>query len=183
MARFGLQLISGLSTNEAGAMNMTTSWRAISTLGCLLLAFCQGAWGDVSVTIKGVVLMPPPCVVNAGGTLNVPFGTGLLTTKINGVNYSKSVPYTVTCGPQPTNFMTLRLTGTGAGFDSSALGTSKSNLGIRLLVGGVAWPLNTTVNFTYPNLPDVKVVLVKKTGSTLTGGTFSAAATLVVALR
>ena len=164
-------------------MNMSKHWRAASALGGLLLICCQGAFGDVSVKIKGVVLMPPPCVVNAGGTLNVPFGTGLLTTHINGVNYSKSVLYTVTCGPQPTNFMSLKLTGTGAGFDSSALGTSKSNLGIRLLVGGVAWPLNTTVNFTYPNLPDVKAVLVKKTGSTLTGGTFSASATLVVALR
>ena len=164
-------------------MDVSKHWRAVSALGGLLLICCQGAFGDVSVKIKGVVLMPPPCVVNAAGTLNIPFGTGLLTTRINGVNYSKPVPYTVTCGPQPTNFMTLKLTGTGAGFDSSALGTSKSNLGIRLLVGGAAWPLNTTVNFTHPNLPNVKAVLVKKTGSTLAGGTFSASATLVVALR
>ena len=164
-------------------MDVSKHWRAVSALGGLLLICCQGAFGDVSVKIKGVVLMPPPCVVNAAGTLNIPFGTGLLTTRINGVNYSKPVPYTVTCGPQPTNFMTLKLTGTGAGFDSSALGTSKSNLGIRLLVGGAAWPLNTTVNFTYPNLPNVKAVLVKKTGSTLAGGAFSASATLVVALR
>ena len=162
---------------------MSKHWLALSALGCLLSICCQVALGDVSVSIKGVVLMPPPCVVNAGGTLNVPFGAGLLTTRINGVNYRKSVPYTVTCGPQPTHFMTLKLTGTGAGFDGSSLRTSKSDLAIRLLVGGVAWPLNTTVNFTYPNLPAVEAVLVKKAGSTLTGGTFSAAATLVVALR
>ena len=164
-------------------MTMSASSRAVLTCGCLLLTLCKGAMADVSVSIRGVVLAPPPCIINGESTLNVPFGDDLMTTRIDGVSYKRVVPYTVTCGPQPTNFMTLKLTGTGAGFDSSALGTSKSNLGIRLLVGGVAWPLNTTVNFTYPNLPDVKAVLVKKTGSTLTGGTFSASATLVVALR
>ena len=169
--------------NEGGAMSMSKHWRALSALGGLLAICCQVALGDVSVNIKGVVLMPPPCEVNAGGTLNVPFGTSLLTTWINGVNYSRSVPYTVTCGPQPTNLMTLELQGAGAGFDSTSLRTSKSDLGIRFTVGGVSWPLNRTVNFTYPTLPVVKAELVKRTGSTLTGGSFSAAAILVVALR
>ncbi len=164
-------------------MNMSIHWRAVSALGSLLLLCCQSALADVSVSIKGTVLMPPPCVINAAGTLNVPFGSELLTTRINGVNYEKAVPYTLTCGQQPTNSMTLKLTGTGAGFDSGALGTNKSDLGIRLKVGGVPWPLNTTVNFTHPTLPVVTAVLVKKTGSTLTGGTFSASATLVQALR
>lgn len=164
-------------------MNMSTVWRAVITSGCLLLLCGQGAVADVSLNIKGVVLMPPPCVVNAAGTLNISFGNGLKTTEINGVNYEKAVPYTVTCGPQPTNLMTLKLTGTGTGFDASALRTSKGDLGIRLLIEGVAWPLNTTVNFTHPTLPVVKAVLIKKTGSTLVGGSFSASATLVVALR
>ena len=169
--------------NERATMSQLKHWRALIAVGGLLSMCCQVAWGDVSVSIKGVVLMPPPCKVNAGGTLNVPFGAGLLTTRINGVNYSQTVAYTVTCGPQPTNFMTLELKGTGAGFNSAFLGTSKSDLGISFTVGGVTWPLNKTVNFTYPALPVVKAYLVKQTGSTLTGGSFSAAATLVVALR
>lgn len=162
---------------------MSIHWRAVTALGGLLLICCQGAFGANSISIKGVVLMPPPCVVNAAGTLSVAFGTDLLTTRINGVNYSKSVPYTVTCGPQPTKLMTLKLTGTGAVFDTNALRTNKTDLGIKLLVGGVAWPLNTTVNFTHPTLPVVTAVLVKKAGSTLTAGSFTASATLVVALR
>lgn len=169
--------------NKARAMNMSKRWRKVAALGALWLICGQGAFADNRVSIRGVVLAPPPCVVNAAGTLLVPFGSDLMTTQINGVNYVKAVPYTVTCGPQPTNLMTLRLTGTGSGFDATALGTSKTDLGIRLMVDGVTWPLNTTVNFTHPSLPVVTAVLVKRTGRTLTAGAFSAAATLVVALR
>lgn len=161
---------------------MSIHWRALTALGGLLIC-CQGAVGGNSVNIRGVVLAPPPCVINSGGTLNVPFGSDIRTTDVNGINNRKPVSYTLTCGTQPTNLMTLKLTGTGAGFNSTALRTSKSDLGITLEVGGVAWPLNTAVNFTYPNLPVVTAVLVKRTGSTLTAGSFTAAATLVQSLR
>lgn len=151
--------------------------------GAALLPLCEGAMAQVSVYIRGVILAPPPCVINAGSTLNVPFGDDLMTTRIDGVNYRRSVPYTLTCGPQPSNNMKITLQGTGAGFGSAYLGTSKSDLGIKLLLNGAAWPLNNTVNFTYPTLPVIEAVPVKNPGSTLTGGAFSASATLVVALQ
>lgn len=151
--------------------------------GAALLPLCEGAMAQVSVYIRGVILAPPPCVINAGSTLNVPFGDDLMTTRIDGVNYRRSVPYTLTCGPQPSNNMKITLQGTGAGFGSAYLGTSKSDLGIKLLLNGAAWPLNNAVNFTYPTLPVIEAVPVKNPGSTLTGGAFSASATLVVALQ
>ena len=151
--------------------------------GAALLPLCEGAMAQVSVYIRGVILAPPPCVINAGSTLNVPFGDDLMTTRIDGVNYRRGVPYTLTCGPQPSNNMKITLQGTGAGFGSAYLGTSKSDLGIKLLLNGAAWPLNKTVNFTYPTLPVIEAVPVKNPGSTLTGGAFSASATLVVALQ
>ncbi|WP_179292925.1 fimbrial protein, partial [Pseudomonas fragi] len=95
----------------------------------------------------------------------------------------KQVPYTVTCGPQPTNDMTIELQGGGASFDRALLMTSKSNLGIKFLVGGATWSLNSPVNFTYPTLPQMEAVLVAKPGSTLAGGAFSASATIVISLR
>lgn len=151
--------------------------------GAALLPLCEGVMAQVSVSIRGVILAPPPCVINAGSTLNVPFGDDLMTTRIDGVNYRRSVPYTLTCGPQPSNNMKIILQGTGAGFGSAYLGTSKSDLGIKLLLNGAAWPLNNAVNFTYPTLPVIEAVPVKNPGSTLTGGAFSASATLVVALQ
>ena len=151
--------------------------------GAALLPLCEGVMAQVSVSIRGVILAPPPCVINAGSTLNVPFGDDLMTTRIDGVNYRRGVPYTLTCGPQPSNNMKITLQGTGAGFGSAYLGTSKSDLGIKLLLNGAAWPLNNAVNFTYPTLPVIEAVPVKNPGSTLTGGAFSASATLVVALQ
>ena len=151
--------------------------------GAALLPLCEGVMAQVSVSIRGVILAPPPCVINAGSTLNVPFGDDLMTTRIDGVNYRRSVPYTLTCGPQPSNNMKITLQGTGAGFGSAYLGTSKSDLGIKLRLNGAAWPLNNAVNFTYPTLPVIEAVPVKNPGSTLTGGAFSASATLVVALQ
>lgn len=165
-------------------MTMPSGSRWVFAFGCMLVSLCEGVLADVSVSIRGTILPPPPCIINAGSTLDVPFGNDLMTTRIDGVTYRRAVPYTVTCGPQPSNAMKITLQGTGAGFDSTVLRTSKSDLGVKLLLGGVHWPLNSAVNFTYPNLPVMEAVPVKNSGSsTLTGGAFTAAATLVVALQ
>lgn len=149
--------------------------------GCLLWMLSQGAQADVNVTISGVVVAPPSCVINGGNTLTIPFGDDLMTTRIDGTAYRRAVPYTVTCTNVPSNAMTLELKGAGAAFEAGVLATNKTDMGIRLLVNGVNWPLNSTVKFTYPTLPGMEAVPVKRAGSTLTGGAFSAVATLVVA--
>jgi len=136
---------------------------------------------QVDVTIKGTIMAPPACVINGGNTLNVPFGNSLMTTRVDGVEYRRGVPYTVTCTGGASNAMTLTLRGTGAAFDTQSLVTNKADLGVKLFIDGAPWPLNTSVKFTYPNLPMMEAVPVKRPTSTLVAGTFSAAATLVVA--
>ncbi|WP_248749325.1 fimbrial protein [Pseudomonas sp. MWU15-20650] len=148
--------------------------------GGVWLAVSQGLQAETSLTIRAVIIAPPPCVINAGSTLDVPFGNDLLTSRVDGVNYRRGVPYTVTCNSPFSNALTLELKGTAASFDGRALATRKADLGVRLFVNGADWPLNTAVNFTYPNLPVVQAVPVKRAGSTLTGGVFDATATLVV---
>lgn len=157
----------------------------------MAMLVCTGAlWvfspllmAQVDVQIRGVIVAPPTCIINGGNTLNVPFGNELLTTRIDGVNYRRKVPYTLTCTGQTSNDMTLKLQGTGAVFDTSTLRTSKSDLGVKLFINGAAWALNTTTKFTYPNRPTMEAVPVKKPASTLSAGAFSASATLVVALQ
>ncbi|AZF11774.1 Minor fimbrial subunit StfE [Pseudomonas sp. R2-37-08W] len=148
--------------------------------GGVLLAVCQAVQAETSLTIRAVIIAPPPCVINGGSTLDVPFGNDLQTSRVDGVNYRRDVPYTVTCDSPFSNALTLELKGTVASFDSRVLSTRKADLGVRLFVNGADWPLNTAVNFTYPNFPVVQAVPVKRAGSTLTGGAFDAAATLVV---
>ncbi len=146
----------------------------------LLWTTCQGVSADTNLIIRAQIIAPPPCVINGASTLDVPFGNDLLTSRVDGLNYRRDVPYTVTCDSPLSNAMRLEMKGTGAAFDSRVLVTRKSDLGVKLLVNGADWPLNTAVNFTYPNFPTVHAVPVKRTGSRLTGGAFDAAATLVV---
>ena len=153
---------------------------AILIAGSLLLAVSQGVQAQTSLTIRAVIIAPPPCVINSGNTLVVPFGNDLQTSRVDGVNYRRDVPYTVTCDSPYSNALTLALNGTGAAFDSRVLSTRKPDLGVKLFVNGADWPLNTRVNFTYPNFPVVQAVPVKRAGSQLTGGAFDATATLVV---
>ena len=106
-----------------------------------------------------------------------------MTTRIDGVNYRRAVPYTVSCVGLPSNGMTLKLQGIAASFNNTLLGTNNTNLGIRLYINGAPWFLNNPVNFTYPILPAMEAVPVKRDASTLSAGAFSASATLVVALQ
>lgn len=172
--------------SEGATMIRSVTSRFAITCYCLCLSLGQSVTArtsEVAVNVSGVILAPAPCIVNGNNTLTVPFGSNLVAAQIDGVNYRKQVPYTVTCGPQPTNDMTIELQGGGASFDRALLMTSKSNLGIKFLVGGATWSLNSPVNFTYPTLPQMEAVLVAKPGSTLAGGVFSASATIVISLR
>ncbi|MEO8490344.1 fimbrial protein [Pseudomonas sp.] len=146
----------------------------------VLCALGQGVQAETGLTIRAVIIAPPPCVINSGSTLNVPFGNDLLTSRVDGVNYRRDVPYTVTCDAPFSNALTLELRGAGAAFDSAVLMTRKADLGVKLFVNGADWPLNRAVNFTYPDFPVVQAVPVKRPGSTLTGGAFDATATLLV---
>ena len=155
--------------------------RAMFIGGGLLWAISQGVQAETSLTIRAVIIAPPPCVINSGSTLNVPFGNDLHTTRIDGVNYRRDVPYTVRCDPPVySNDMTLELKGTGASFDGTVLSTRKADLGVKLFANGADWPLNTAVRFTHPNFPVVQAVPVKRAGVNLTGGAFDASATLVI---
>ncbi len=146
----------------------------------VLCVLGQGVQAETGLTIRAVIIAPPPCVINSGSTLNVPFGNDLLTSRVDGVNYRRDVPYTVTCDAPFSNALTLELRGAGAAFDSAVLMTRKADLGVKLFVNGADWPLNRAVNFTYPDFPVVQAVPVKRPGSTLTGGAFDATATLLV---
>ena len=154
--------------------------RAILIGAGLLWVASQGVQADTNLIIRAVIIAPPPCIINGASTLNVPFGNDLLTSRVDGVNYRRNVPYTGTCDAPFSNAMRLELRGTGASFDARVLSTRNPNLGVKLFINGADWPLNAAVNFTYPNFPVVQAVPVKRAGSVLLGGAFDAAATLVV---
>ncbi|HGM6401959.1 TPA: fimbrial protein [Serratia marcescens] len=132
-----------------------------------------------TVTVKVTVVVPPPCVINDDRPIDVEFGD-VMTTRVDGDNYKMPVNYTLSCNGDAPNAMKLQVKGNGAAFDATVLQTSKSGLGIELLQSGGKLVVNSWLNFTYPNKPELWAVPVKQAGEPLTGGEFSAGATMAV---
>ncbi|MFA3759749.1 fimbrial protein [Yersinia sp. 2544 StPb PI] len=134
------------------------------------------------VLFTGTLINPAPCVINGGNTIDVPFGENLGVNKIDGINYTRDVPYSMTCETTSSS-LELGLTIVSASvttFDSAAIQTDVQDLGIRLLKNGVPFALNTRVAYDKNNPPVLKAVPVKAAGATLSEGSFEATATLLV---
>lgn len=155
-------------------------------LGVLLAAAPLMLQAATTVTVKVTVMAPPPCVINDNKTIEVAFGE-VMTTRVNGSNYKMPVDYSLSCSGQSNNAMKLQVQGNGAAFDGKVLKTAeKTGLGIQLLQGSggnTRLAVNSWLNFTYPNKPELWAVPVKQSGVTLSGGVFTAAATLKVAYQ
>lgn len=134
---------------------------------------------SATVTVKVTVVAPPPCVINDDRPVEVEFGD-VMTTRVDGDNYKMPVNYTLSCTGGTSNAMKLQVKGNGAAFDATVLQTNKTGLGIELRQGDGKLAVNSWLNFTYPNKPELWAVPVKQAGTTLTGGEFSAGATMAM---
>ncbi len=76
--------------------------------------------------------------------------------------------------------MQVRLTGTASGFDSSALLSSVSALGIRFYLASKPLAVNSTLPIVFPGTLDLGAVPVQQPGVTLEGGEFTASAALLL---
>jgi type 1 fimbria pilin len=141
-------------------------------------SLAQAASTVIKVTVT--IVAPPPCEINNNDLIEVSFGNDVMTTRIDGSYKKRPVVYSIECKNAPNNAMKMQIQGIGAGFDGDVLQTDKDDLGVALLRDGNRQPINTWVNFTYPKLPTFEAVLVKLAGATLSGGAFSAGATMKV---
>lgn len=166
---------------ESGVMAALTRWLYLPyCLGAVILLSCTLVQALTLVTVSVTIFVTPQCVVNDNKPITVSFTDAVMTTRVDGNQYSQPVIYSLFCTGQLSNAMKIQIQGVDAGFGNGALQTSKDNLGVALLNGVTALPINSWLNFTYPNLPTLRAVPVVRPGATLTGGTFSAAATMVV---
>lgn len=134
-----------------------------------------------TVTVKVTVVEAPPCVINNNQTIEVNFGN-VMTSRIDGSNYEQTLYYTLSCTGNASNALKMQIVGTqaGSGFTGNVLQTDAAGLGIALRNGGSAMALNSWTNFTYPTLPVLTAVPVRAAGAGLSGGDFSASATMRV---
>jgi type 1 fimbria pilin len=167
---------------EVTAVTVKKSWFVWGGIYMVVLSLSAlKAVADTSmVMIKVTVIAPPPCTINGDQVIDVDFGNDVVTSRVDGVNYLKTVDYSLDCQGGTSNAMKLQIQGTPTAFDSSALRTNVADFGIALRANGQALVINKWVNFTYPTKPVLQAVPVKKAGVKLPGGDFSAGATLLV---
>ncbi|WPN65644.1 fimbrial protein [Pseudomonas sp. P9_35] len=139
------------------------------------LADAAPATTTINVT---VTVIAPTCVINDGRVIEVDFGNNVMTTRVDGSNYMKTVNYTLNCDSGQGNAMKMQIQGAAA--DKNLLSTNKSGLAIAFLKNGEPVPMNTWFNFSRLNKPILQAVPVKSGSQVLTGGEFSAAATMMV---
>ncbi|HBV9912407.1 TPA: fimbrial protein [Klebsiella aerogenes] len=149
--------------------------------GLLLMLPAVVFAGQTSATLTlTVTVIAEPCVINGGNPVTVDFGDNVLTTGVDGNNYIKPVDYTLDCADATSDDLKMTISGTGAGFNGDVLQASQTDLGIKLISNGVAMPLNQPLTFSRQTPPVLEAVPVKATGSKLTGGPFTATATMTV---
>lgn len=158
----------------------------MGNLGLLALMWLVGSVpveAAENMRLFGTLISAPACIINNGQMIEVNFGDDLLTSKIDGVNYSKPIVYTLDCKEAGNKGVRMQIKGTAASFDNTVLATvERRNLGIVVKMEGVdhVLPINNWFNLsTNAAKPPLRAVPIKERGSELTPGSFSAGATLL----
>ena len=156
------------------------SLRLITLTGCLL----SGGWvAAANITVNVAVMAQPSCVINGERPIEVNFGDDVMVTRVDGRNYSRPIGYTLNCGGGGSSKLKMQLRGSSAAFDGQLLQTSNGDLGIALLRDGNRVAPNSWMNFNYGDAPLLTAVPVKRPGSALKGGLFTAGATMLIAYQ
>lgn len=164
--------MKGTLTRHRHVIRMLIS--LLTTLPMLALAS-----NTAMLTVK-VTVFVAPCVINNNNPIEVEFDD-VMTTRVDGKNSRKQIIFALECKGAQSSAMKLKVKGPGASFDGTLLQVREnSSLGIELQNGATKFPVNTWLNFTYPNKPELWAVPVKKNGATLRGGEFTAGATMAV---
>lgn len=143
----------------------------------LVLLAISPLWASDSMNFRGTLIAPPPCQVNNGADIDVPFEKIGVNT-VDGINHRRPVSYVLDCTAGPAWDMVLTLIGRPASFEPATLQTNVANLGIKIYQNGKPFELDTPLGIDPQSPPRLEAVPVKKPGSELSEGAFEVTATL-----
>lgn len=145
--------------------------------------FSENVLAAGEINFKGKLIEPPNCTINDGQSIEVDFGNEIMTSRVDGSLYTKSISHGIKCSKPELAAMKLQIKGIGASFDGTSLQTSNENLAIQLSANGKKLGVNEWLDFDYTDdasIPKLDAVPMKKPSATLAGGDFTATATLMV---
>jgi type 1 fimbria pilin len=167
-------------------MRMKANRTALFLLMLVSTAAMATQTGDsVTYNFTGTFMVSTPCTVNNDQAMDVSFGN-VGVNRVDGVAYSKAVPYQVDChGASDNTAVVLTINGTRTGWDDAAVTSTATGLGIELQLDGKPLPLNQPFSTTLGALPSLTLtaVPVKDPAATLTAEAFTATATILTEMQ
>jgi len=148
-------------------------------MAMLLGALAQPAQA-VQVNFQGALVEALPCTINNDQPIEVDFGDNLVIRNLDGVRYSKPIPYQIDC-PSAGNIM-LSFKGEIASFGPFLLQTSLPGLGLRIMVDGSLYPIGSNGYLAVNDAqspPQLMAVPVVNPTQPPSPGAFTARATLL----
>lgn len=147
------------------------------------IEICFSALAE-NMTLHGVLISPPPCLINSGNKIDVDFGDHLGINKINGMNYEKEIAYELNCSTDiGKEHIVLSLTGQSDKNNPNSLKTSVENLSIQIKVNGFVYTPGDPIVVNPQVPPVISVVPIKQSGKLLAEGQFNTVANLGIYIQ
>lgn len=150
---------------------------ALLTLGIGWAQHSAAERAAAKIAISLTVFAPPPCTINNNKTIEVDFGN-VGISNINNDHNVRPINFNLACSGLTKNQLRLQITGTESQGFSGYLQTNHDGLAIKLMSNGNLLPINSWLNFNWPDVPELSVAPVSVESAALTGGAFNATATL-----
>jgi len=145
--------------------------------GWISLAVAGTAQSTIQISMT--VLNPPPCTINDGRTIEVDFGE-IVTSDLQNNAISRPINLNLSCS-MSKNQMRLQIQGTPDKDYPGYLLASYSPIAIKFTSNGQVLPINSWLNFSWPDAPELRVATFHKPNWLIKAGdSFSASATLRV---
>jgi type 1 fimbria pilin len=148
---------------------------AISFLSFLPISVVNASSGTINITLS---VMKSPCKINVS---DVNFDD-IDVDKVDGASLAKEIPYGIDCGSGNEDTpLNLTLSAVAANFgDGNVVSTNVDNFGLSIFQNGSAFTIAKPKEIKISSLPVLTAVPVKKKGSDVGTGAFSASITLTV---
>ncbi len=155
--------------------------KSLILLSLLAAPMLPQAATTVNVSIKGTLHMPTTCDLGTS-TLEVDFDD-ILTDKINGANYMKPVPITLTCSnrnPLQSVYVQIKVPAPGTANDRIPIAGVAKGFELQLKRNNISQPLNTDVKIDTDGTLNLTLTPVNVPAVPYVTGAFTATATVEV---
>ena len=133
---------------------------------------------STTIEVSGIIVDPPPCVINNDKPVDVEFDV-LLIDKVNGDRYSQPIPVEISCPDTFKGEIKLAIGGTASDFNINALATNRKDFALLVVLNEQPMTINQFYDVNWRQHVALKAVPLINPHGNAEAGEFSASATLM----